>query len=376
MLIKNGNLLIDKAFSKLDIEFGERITFLGHSTDIADFDAEGLYIVPGLIDIHTHGAVNEDFSDGKREGLVRLSEYYASKGVTSYLATTMTLGEDELTNAMHNIRVFKPSKHHAKCIGINLEGPFLSYQKRGAQKADKLHKPSFELFLRLNEASGNLIRLVTVAPEESDTENSDNALNFIRKVSRLCTVSIGHSAANYDLAMAAFKAGASHITHLFNGMPPLHHRSPGIIGAAIDSNASAELICDGIHVHPSVVRAAHRLFGDKLILISDSLRCAGMPDGNYELGGQAITVKNGAAALLDGTIAGSSISLMDAVRNAVRFGLSREEALYAASTAPAKTINAAGIGKICVGKASDLLVLDRDLNIIAVFINGLRVQSK
>lgn len=172
------------------------------------------------------------------------------------------------------------------------------------------------MFHRLNEASGGQVKLVTVACEE------EGGMDFVSQVSQVCTVSLGHTCCTYDQAMEAFARGASHATHLFNGMDGLHHRKPGLIAAAMDAGASVELICDGLHIHPAVIRLVHNLYGDRLNLISDSLRCAGMPDGDYELGGQSITVKNGKACLTGtDTLAGSSISMLDAVRNVVRFGL-------------------------------------------------------
>lgn len=198
-------------------------------------------------------------------------------------------------------------------------------------------------------------------------------MDFIREVSKKCTVSLGHTVADYDTAMEAFAAGASHATHLYNGMPGLLHRAPGVIGAAFDSGASVELICDGLHIHPAVIRATARLFGDKLNLISDSLRCAGMPDGDYELGGQPIVLKEGKATLLDGTLAGSCISLLDAVRNNVRFGLPLAEMCYAASAAPAQAVGLTDIGELRPGKCADLLVLDQKLNLKAVFVDGQRL---
>ncbi len=365
MLIKNGKVLFGRTFTDADLSFDRTIKAIGRLEGPADLDAAGGYVIPGLVDIHTHGAVGEDFSDGKPQGLQPLADYYAAHGVTSYLATTMTLKEEVLTPAMHAVRDFKPSGG-AKCAGVHLEGPFLSFAKRGAQAAENLHKPDAALFHRLNEASGGQVRLVTVACEE------EGAIPFIREVSQVCTVSLGHTSADYDTAMAGFQAGASHATHLYNGMPSLLHRAPGVIGAAFDAGASVELICDGLHIHPAVIRATYQMFGDKLNLISDSLRCAGMPDGDYELGGQPIVVKDHKATLLDGTLAGSSISLLDAVRNVVRFGLPLAEAVYAASAAPAKAVGL-DAGVIAQGKAADLVVLDRDLNLKAVFVDGQRV---
>lgn len=364
MLIKNANILIGKAFVEGDILFDDKVLAVGRLEGQADLDAQGCYVVPGFVDIHSHGAVGEDFSDGKAEGIQPMANYYASRGVTSFLATTMTLPEDTLTDAMHVIRDFK-RQSGAKCAGVHLEGPFLSYAKRGAQAAENLRKPDAALFHRLNEASGGQVRMVTVACEE------EGAMSFIREVSKVCAVSLGHTTADYDTAMAAFAAGASHATHLYNGMPSLLHREPGVIGAARDSGATVELICDGIHIHPSVIRATHAMFGERLNLISDSMRCAGMPDGLYELGGQPVEVKDGKATLQGtDTIAGSSISVLDAVRNVVRFGLSVADAVYAASTSPADAAGLTHAGRIAIGHAADLVVLDRALNLKAVFVDG------
>lgn len=364
MLIKNAKVFVGKEFVDGDVRFGSTIEAVGTLEGAADYDAAGCYVIPGLVDIHTHGAMGEDFSDGNPAGMQPMADYYAAHGVTSFLATTMTLKEETLTPAMLTIRDFK-RQGGAKCAGIHLEGPFLCYAKRGAQAAENLHKPDADLFDRLNAASGGMVKLVTVACEEEGAEA------FIRNVSQKCTVSLGHSTADYDTAMAGFAAGATHATHLYNGMPSFLHRAPGIIGAALDSGASVELICDGLHIHPAVIRATYKMFGDKLNLISDSLRCAGMPDGDYELGGQPITMKNGKATLTGtDTLAGSSISMLDALRNVVKFGMPLEAAVYAASTAPAQAAGLSDIGAIEAGRAADLLVLDKDLNLKAVFING------
>lgn len=370
MRIKNGTIFVGKTFLPGDLEFDTTIQAVGHLEGEADFDAQGCYVIPGLVDIHTHGAMGEDFSDGKAEGLQTMADYYAAHGVTSYLATTMTLTEAVLTPAMHAIRDFQPNGG-AKCAGVHLEGPFLSFAKRGAQAAENLHRPDTALFDRLNEASGNQVRLVTVACEE------EGAMEFISYVSQKATVSLGHTTANYDQAMEAFARGASHATHLFNGMEPLHHRKPGILAAAMDAGASVELICDGLHIHPAVIRLVHKLYGEKLNLISDSLRCAGMPDGSYMLGGQPIEVKNQKATLQGtDTLAGSSISMLDAVRNVVSFGLPLTDAVYAASTAPAEAVGLTEVGSIQVGKRADLVILDAELNLVAVYVDGKKVLDK
>jgi len=368
MRIKNGLVFQNGSFIKTDIEFDEKITAVGALDGPAGLDGSGCYVIPGMVDIHTHGAVGEDFSDGKPEGLPALVRHYARHGVTSFLATTMTLKETQLTLAMEAIRGICEQRPEdgARCAGIHLEGPFLSYAKRGAQAAENLHKPDATLFYRLNAASGGNVRLVTVAPEE------EGALPFIREVSKVCTVSLGHTTADYDTAMAAYQAGASHATHLYNGMPSLLHRTPGVVGAALDSGATVELICDGLHIHPSVIRLTHRLFGEKLVIISDSLRCAGMPDGEYELGGQPIEMKSGRATLKgSNTLAGSSTNLLTELRNVTFFGLSLEEAVTALTLAPAKAVRLdREIGSLEPGKRGDVVVLRPDLTLEKVYIGG------
>lgn len=370
MVIDNAKLFLDGKFvsGSLTVENG-MIAAVGPAGVPADVDAGGKYLVPGFLDVHTHGAMGEDFSDGRPGGLPAMARHYAAHGVTSFLATTMTLKEEVLIPAMRAIRDFRRPAGGARCAGIHLEGPFLSYAKRGAQAAENLHKPDAPMFHRLNEASGGMVRLVTVAPEE------EGAIPFIQEVSRVCTVSLGHTTADYRTAMAAYQAGASHATHLYNGMPSLLHREPGVIGAAFDSGATVELICDGLHIHPSVIRATHRLFGEKLVIISDSLRCAGMPDGQYELGGQPIEMKQGKATLLGtDTLAGSSSNLLDEVRNVVRFGLPLEDALTAVTLSPAKAAGLEGeIGSLSVGKRADLLLLDPDLRLDAVYVDGQQI---
>lgn len=370
MQITNTKIFLDGSFVQGGLAFDQTITDAGPQVQgPSDLDAQDCYVIPGLVDIHTHAAMGEDASDGRAEGMPILSRYYAAGGVTSWCPTTMTLQEPVLRQAMEVIRDFARPQDGAKVAGINLEGPFLCYSKRGAQAAKNLHAPDTAMFHRLNQASGGLIRLVTVAPEEP------GAMAFIREVSKTCTVSLGHTTADYATAMTAYEAGATHTTHLFNGMPPLQHREPGVVAAASDAGATVELITDGLHIHPAVIRLTHRLFGEHLALISDSLRCAGMPDGDYELGGQPITMKDGRATLTGtDTLAGSSIHLMDGLRRAVSFGLPLEQAITAATLTPARAIRMdREIGSLEPGKWADLVVLDRDLTLRAVYINGQRV---
>ena len=368
MKLSNAQVFVDGRFIPGGIAFGTTVEDVGPQVGGGE-DVGGCYVIPGLIDIHTHGAMGEDASDGKPEGLVTMSRYYAAGGVTSWCPTTMTLKEPELTKAMEAIRGFVRPANGAKVAGVHLEGPFVSLKKCGAQNPENLHAPDIDMFHRLNEASGGLVRLITLAPEEP------GAIPFIREASKVCTVSLGHTTADYDTAMAAYEAGASHTTHLFNAMPALNHREPGVVAAAMDAGANVELITDGFHIHPAVIRLVHRLFGEKLVLISDSLRCAGMPDGDYELGGQPITMTNGKATLTGtDTLAGSSIHLMEGLRRSVRFGVPLEAAVTAATLAPARAIGQAHrIGALSPGMAADLVVLDRDLQLKAVYIDGVQV---
>lgn len=371
MLIQNASVLLpDGHFSICDLRFSDVIEEIGHFPGEEGVDAAGQYLLPGLIDVHTHGALGGDFSDGPSADMAAMARHYAAHGVTSFLATTMTLPEDRLCRAAAAVAAFEPAADMARCQGIHLEGPFFCYAKRGAQSADFLHAPDIGLFDRVNEAAGGRVRLVAVAPERP------GALPFIEHAAKICAVSLGHTACDYDTAAAALKAGATQLTHLFNGMEGLHHRKPGPIGAGMDAGAFAELICDGLHVHPSAIRAAFSLFPERIVLISDSLRCAGMPAGEYELGGQPITLKNGRCTLKDSdTLAGSIITVYDGLVNAVGYGIPLETAAVAGTHNPARALRIENqCGFIAPGLRADLLLLDGSLDIRAVYIGGLKRQ--
>lgn len=372
MKIINAKVFIDGQFVEGGLEFDSEIRAVGPQVcGEGDIDAKGAYLIPGLVDIHTHACMGEDASDGCAEGMPVMSRYYAREGVTSWCPTTMTLKEAELTKAMHVIRDFERPDDGARVAGVNLEGPFLSMAKKGSQNPENLHAPDVDMLNRLNEASGNQVCLVSVAPEEP------GAIDFIREASKTVSVSIGHTAANYDQAAAGYRAGATHATHLYNGMESIHHRKPGVIPAASEAGAFVELITDGIHVHPAVIRMTQKLFGEKLVLISDSIRCAGMPDGEYTLGGQPVTMKNGKACLSGtDTLAGSSIHLMEGVRRCVSYGISLEDAITAATIAPAKAIKReAHIGSLEPGKYADFVLLNQELKVLDVFIDGRSIHA-
>jgi len=330
------------------------------------------YIIPGLVDIHTHGCMGEDFSDGKTEAMEPMAEFYASHGVTGICPTTMTLPYEVLEKAFAAVHDYakKCEKSEgapaSRVLGINMEGPYFSLKKKGAQNAAYLKSPDYEGFKKLYDGCEGMISLVDVAPE------LEGAQAFVRDASRLCTVSAAHTDADYEQAKEVFEAGADHLTHLFNAMPPIHHREPGVIGAASENkNVYAELICDGHHIHPSSVRMGFELFKDRICLVSDSLRCAGMPDGEYELGEQPIFLKNGVARLAEGNLAGSSANLFDCMKNAISFGIPAETAINAATINPAKSIRAdKEIGSIAAGKKADFLVCDTNLDLQEVYIGG------
>lgn len=332
-------------------------------------DLHGAYVIPGLIDVHNHGNSGADFSDGDYDGLVKMAEYLARNGVTSFAPASMTLPYDVLAKAFATARRLadKAPEGASALRGIQMEGPFFSEKKKGAQNGAYLRDPDFAAFSKLYHDCGGLVRIVDVAPE------LPGACEFIRQAKELCTVSIAHTDANYDEARAAVEAGVTHLTHLFNAMPALHHRKPGVIGAAAEADqVSAEIISDGQHIHPSAVRLAFRLFGaERMVLISDALRCCGMPDGEYELGGQAVFLKGGIARLADGTIAGSATNLYDCMLRAISFGIAKEDAVRAATWNPARQIGCLDVvGSIADGKRADFVVCDENLTRKAVWLAG------
>lgn len=335
----------------------------------ADVDLEGKCVIPGLIDIHSHGNSGYDFSNG--EGLEAMMRYYASHGITSVTPASMTLAVETLEHAYGEAYTF--SKHRpdgcARLIGINMEGPFFSYNKRGAQNPDFLLNPDYDTVLRLQEAAGGLLKIVCVAPE------LEGALDFIEKAAGEFTISIAHTETPYDIAREAFARGACHMTHLFNAMPGIHHRNPGPIGAGSENDSVyAELICDGMHVSPSSIRMAYKLFPGRICIISDSLSCCGLPDGQYESGGMAVFLKDDLCRLADGTIAGSVCNAYSGMLNCVRFGIPREEAILSATINPARQAKCADlVGSIEEGKLADFVVCEEDLTLKAVYMSGRKI---
>lgn len=365
MIIKNGLVLEDSGiFVKRDlaIDDSHKIAREADPADTEIIDADGLYVLPGLVDVHIHGAMGHDFCDGSTEGLEEIAAYLKSKGVTSFCPTSMTLPIEELKQIFSSILTV-PSRHDlARILGIHMEGPFIAPKKKGAQKGAHIIPPDIPAFWALNDACGGNIRIVTMAPE------TPGSMEFIAALHKEASISLGHSEADYQTASSAYQAGANHATHLFNAMPPLHHRNPGIIGAAADhSHVMIEVICDGIHVHPAAIRILFQIFGDdRVILISDAMRATGMEDGVYELGGQDVTKKGNLATLSDGTLAGSVTDLFACMQNAVSFGIPLASAVKAASANPAKSIGMDRVGSLAIGKEADVLLVDQNLQLVKV----------
>ena len=346
-----NNALVNGKIINIEIKDGKIKGFAETPLQNA-LDAKGNRVIPGLIDVHTHGCVGLDTMDANFE---KMCTFYASHGTTSVLPTTMTMDYESLervTDAATNCG-------GAQILGFHFEGPYISPKQKGAQNEAHIKEPDIEGFKKFKN-----VKMVTVAPE------MPNAMEFIKEASEFCVVSIGHTACDYETALLAIENGANCLTHTYNAMPPLHHRNAGPIGAAFEKNIDAQLITDGSHISKPVVMATYKMFGvDRVVLISDSIRPAGMPDGEYESGGLKVFLKDGAARLQDGTIAGSTATLWDCVKTAVSFGIPFEDAVRMASATPAEMLGV-NKGKVEIGYDADLLVIDDDMNIQNVIISG------
>lgn len=375
MIIKNSIVYTEEGKFRVGNIYIEGDHFVDSAQNVSDKSeivGTGCYAIPGLVDIHFHGCVGYDFCDGTREAIDAMAAYEASVGVTSIVPATMTLDEDTLLKICEAARAFRNEKalnKRAGLWGINMEGPFVSPEKKGAQNGAYIKNPDIDMFDRLNEASGQMIKLLAIAPEEP------GAMEFIEEKHNEVTISLAHTAADYDTAVRAFDKGACHVTHLYNAMNPFTHRDPGLVGAAADTQkVRVELICDGVHVHPAVVRTTFKIFGDdRIILISDSMMATGLGDGDYSLGGQAVKVKGNLATLKDGTIAGSVTNLMDCMKTAVlKMGIPMESAVKCATANPAKCVGIyESCGSITPWKKANVILLKKDdLAIKQVILEG------
>ena len=342
IVIRNGKIAETGDFSAY---YGEK-----------SIDLNGMTVIPGHIDIHSHGCIGYDTMDG---GLAEMSEYLITQGVCSWYPTTMTASFDDIRKACSSI----PTSNGTVIEGFHMEGPYISKKKCGAQNTDYIRPCSFDEFTKLEN-----IKLVTIAPE------TDGAMDFISKCSAV--VCLGHTECDYDTAVKAFDNGAKCVTHLMNAMPAFLHRAPSLTGAAMDCNAYVQVICDGLHIHPSMIRALYRLFGsDRMILISDSMRATGLSDGEYMFGGQKVIVKNSEARLTDGTIAGSTSTLHTCFKNAIEYGIPFGDAVKMSSTTPAKLMGL-NKGLLLPGYDADLIVLDNELDVKLSVISGEIIYQK
>ena len=373
MFYKNARIFCeDQTFRTGAFEVTEEGTFgaiLPESLPADAIDLRGATVIPGLVDVHIHGAAGADFSDGDYEGLVAMCRYLAQEGITSVAPASMTLPYDVLEKAFANGRKVADNRPDgcARLVGAHMEGPYFCEKKKGGQNGAYLKNPDFDGFKTLYENCGGLIRIVDLAPE------LPGAQEFIEKAKELCIVSVAHTDASYEDAAMAFRLGATHLTHLYNAMSPIHHRNPGVIPAAVENGSvRAELICDGLHAHPGAVRLAFTMFGKaRIVLVSDALRCCGLPDGEYELGGQKAFLSGGIAKLANGTIAGSATNLYKGMCLAMQFGIPEEDALSAATYNPACALGLQDkIGTISTGKYADFVVCSSDYTEKTVYIGG------
>ncbi len=368
IVVKDG--LFDKIVTGKEKELDALIDAAKRTGDEI-IDGRGCYAIPGLIDLHFHGCMGDDFCDGTSEAVARIAAYEESIGVTAIAPATMTLPVEKLEKVLAVAAEYKKKTiNGSDFIGINMEGPFISKRKKGAQDEKNIIACDVNICQHFINVSDRLVKFVGIAPEENE-----NAIDFIQQMRGKVNISLAHTDADYETAKAAFDAGANHVVHLYNAMSAFSHRNPGVVGAVCDTrHVMAELICDGVHVHPATVRATFRMLGEeRIILVSDSMRATGMADGQYTLGGLSVSVKGNRAMLVsDGTLAGSVTNLMDCMRIAVKeMKIPLETAIACVTMNPAKSLGEyEKYGSISTGKKANVVLLDRELELKAVIKDG------
>lgn len=369
MIIKNATVY-DGNFEpvKTDIEIENEIIKSLSTSNANGLNFAGCVVIPGFIDIHIHGCNLADATDGNPDSAAKMSKWLAENGITSFCPTTMTLPVDTLRKCFGYISETMGNEEGAYIHGINMEGPFIAPEKKGAQDGSHIINPDYELFSELNAICP--VKLVDIAPERNGAEE------FIKKASKICSVSAAHTTADYTKGKEAFSWGITHATHLYNAMSGIGSREPGMVGAVLDSeDIFAELICDGIHISPATLRITFKALGeDRTVVISDATMSAGLEEGEYMLGGQKI-FKTDAARLADGTLAGSSTNLFEEFQNLIKFGIPLRQAIKSLTINPARAIGVDDkTGSIEEGKNADLLILSEDFTEIkAVFVKGRQV---
>ena len=341
--------------------------------DEEEYDLSGMILIPGFIDLHIHGAMGADTSDGTIDSLSKISSYLASKGVTSFCPTTMMIPTEDVKKVMLSADHFKREETGARVLGVRLEGPFLSKEKCGVQNTDYAIDPSPEYVQDiLSGFSEDLISIIDIAPE------LPGSFDFISKMKEKYVLSCAHTAAPYQTCRDAIKTGIKHATHLFNAMEPLGHHEPGAPGALLeDPEVTCELICDGMHVHPALLKIVFTVLGeDRAVVVSDAMRAAGMPDGQYDLGGKTVNVINGKTDFGDGRLAGSTTDIHADFLNLLKIGIPMRTALKACTLNPARVLHIDGeTGTLEIGKYADMVALDKNNNVRRVWVKGKLVFS-
>ncbi|WP_055105912.1 N-acetylglucosamine-6-phosphate deacetylase [Paenibacillus ihumii] len=366
-IVENGAVLIDKGrIIAVDCE-------PSHAGKLKMIDGQGKLLIPGMIDVHIHGANGYDMMDGTVKSIQEVSKACAATGCTSFLATSVSSSLEDLLAMVRQVKQVAGHEEGAQIAGIHIEGPYLNIKRKGMQNEAYLRHPDFTEMEQLIEQAGSLLKMVTIAPE---LPGGMEMVSYLHRQGIIAA--IAHSDATYEEAKQAFRLGASHITHCFNGMRPIHHRDPGLITAALEEEkVSLQAIVDNVHLHPAMVRLMHRIKGPGgMVLITDALQAMGLGDGQYEFGGHRVTVVNGIAQLSDGTLASSTVTMNEALRNTAELGIPLHEAIVMASTTPADVLGLSNKGRIAPGADADLVLLDGQFQVEWTMIGGKEVYRR